>query len=133
LEHGLAFDNSPEDEDMTRPTMIREVDVKAHPNELPTLVFEFAQMLLKHSRVKPRIHARQVPDVDCVLDRPHQTHSRVQLVYCWWLTVVPAGHELRRERVARSSASARRTPVPAAAIPTTLRVERPVASPEGGD
>ena len=53
--------------------MIREVNVKTHPNELPTLVFEFAQMLMEHSRVKPGIHARQIPYVDGVLDRPHQT------------------------------------------------------------
>jgi hypothetical protein len=72
---GLALDRSLEDEDMTGPTMIREVDVKAHPNELPILIFEFAQMLMKHSRVKPRIHACQVPNVDCVLDRPHQTRA----------------------------------------------------------
>jgi hypothetical protein len=82
LRRGLALDNSLEDEDMTRPTMIREVSVKAHPNELPTLVFEFAQMLMEHSRVKPGVHAGQVPDVDCVLDRPHKLSSRVQLVYC---------------------------------------------------
>jgi hypothetical protein len=52
--------------------MIREVNVKAHPNKLPTLLFELAQMLMEHSRVKPGIHAHQVPDVDCVLDRPHK-------------------------------------------------------------
>jgi hypothetical protein len=69
---GRALGDSLKDEDMTRPTMIRKVNVKAHPNELPTLVFELAQMLMEHSRVKPGSHARQIPDVDCVLDRPHQ-------------------------------------------------------------
>jgi hypothetical protein len=44
---------------MTRPTMIREVNVKAHPNKLPTLLFELAQMLMEHSGVKPGIHAHQ--------------------------------------------------------------------------
>jgi hypothetical protein len=61
--------------------MIREVDVKAHPNKLPILILEFAQMLMKHSRVKPRINACQVPNVDCVLD-PSASNPRVQLVYC---------------------------------------------------
>jgi hypothetical protein len=44
---------------MTRPTMIREVIVKAHPNKLPTLLFELAQMRMEHSGVKPGIHAHQ--------------------------------------------------------------------------
>lgn len=61
--------------------MIREVDVKAHPNKLPILILEFAQMLMKHSRVKPRIYACQVPNVDCVLDRRLKPAPRVQLVY----------------------------------------------------
>jgi hypothetical protein len=49
LRRGLALGDSLKDEEMTRPRMIREVNVKAHPNELPTLAFELAEMLMEHS------------------------------------------------------------------------------------
>jgi hypothetical protein len=95
--------------------MIREVNVKAHPNELPTLVFEFAQMLMEHSRVKPGIiHARQVPDVDCVLDRAHQTPlSRPARSY--WVTACG-----RRRITTTATAPSSSIPPSAARGPTTI-------------
>jgi hypothetical protein len=112
---GLALGDSLKDEDMTRPGMIREVNVKTHPNELPTLVFEFAQMLMEHSRVKPGIHARQIPDVDGVLDGPHQTPLSSRARSYW-------GAACGRRRITTTAnAPSSSIPPSAAKGPTTIQ------------
>jgi hypothetical protein len=61
--------HSLEDENVARPPMmVGEIDVHPHPDEFPALGREVAQMLEKQAGMQPGIHARQVPDVDRVLN-----------------------------------------------------------------
>jgi hypothetical protein len=63
-----VFDEPLEDQQVAGPSMIRELEIESHPHEFPALFGEVLQMVVQHSRVEPTIHARQVPEVDRVLD-----------------------------------------------------------------
>ena len=71
--------------------MIGELDVQAHPDELPAFLRKVVQVLVQHSRVEPAAQTGQVPDVDRVLDFPHT--SSTAGAYRWFLL-----HRLRQDR-----------------------------------
>jgi len=63
-----------EDEDVARPAVvIREIDIDAHPDELPALSGEAPKMVVKQPRVEPGIHPGEIPDIDGMFDRSHRS------------------------------------------------------------
>jgi hypothetical protein len=70
------LERSLEDQNMAGAVVIGEIDVEAHPNQLPTLVRERVEVLKEHSRVESRIESSQVPDVNSVLNRLHRFSLR---------------------------------------------------------
>jgi hypothetical protein len=88
--------HSLEDEHMAGAIVIGEIDVEAHPNELPTFVRERVEVLKEHSRVESRIEPSQVPDVNSVLNRLHRSS---------WRSALSLNYGVKRRHVPRSTTS----------------------------